>query len=139
MLDAAKDVLQPPEHVVLTERAWLFWPAIIKSRARDEWTENDLVVACQLAECQSDIASETILAREEGRTLTNDKGAKYLNPRHVVVQQLAATEMAYMRTLRMGGRIAGDSRNELNKRKIERDSRKVRGELEEENDGLLAR
>ena len=138
MVDAAQPDIAVPDCVVLTPSAEPFWVGVVRARARDEWTEVDLVVAGQLAQCQADMAEEDETLRLEGRVIKNDRGTPVMNPRTTVMEQLARREMALMRTLRMGGRIAGDTRDEAGKRKVERQSRKLRGELEEENDGLLA-
>jgi len=58
-----------------------------------------------------------------------------MNPRVTVMEQLTRREMALMRTLRMGGRIAGDMRDNVGSRMIERKSREIRSELVD--DGLL--
>lgn len=137
MVDAAKPDVEIPDYVTLTPSALPFWAGVVRARARDEWIDVDLVVAGQLAQCQADIAEEDAALRAEGRVIKNDRGTPVMNPRTTVMEQLARREMALMRTLRMGGRIAGDSRDEAGKRKIERQSRALRGELEEE-DGLLA-
>lgn len=138
MVDAAQPDLAVPDYVTLTASAVPFWAGVVRARARDEWTDVDLVVAAQLAQCQADIAEEDDALRCEGRVIKNDRGTPVMNPRTTVMEQLARREMALMRTLRLGGRIAGDSRDQAGKRKIERQSRKLRGELEEEDDGLLA-
>ncbi|MGZ8339132.1 MAG: TerS protein [Telluria sp.] len=138
MVDAAKPDIEIPNYVTLTASAMPFWAGVVRARARDEWIDVDLVVAGQLAQCQADIAEEDEALRLEGRVIKNDRGTPVMNPRTTVMEQLARREMALMRTLRMGGRIAGDSRDEAGKRKIENQSRKLRGELEEEDDGLLA-
>jgi hypothetical protein len=136
MVNAAKGDLQPPEHVKLREGDAPFWTGVVRARARDEWSEADLVVAAQLARCQADIEKEQVELDTEGTVVKNDRGTLVANPRVSVLEQLARREMALMRTLRMGGRIAGDARDESGKRKIERTARKVREELED--DGLLA-
>jgi hypothetical protein len=59
-----------------------------------------------------------------------------MNPRATVLEALARREMAFMRTLRMGGRIAGDTRDEAGRRQVASTARKVQRELEE--DALLA-
>jgi len=138
MVDASKPDVEIPECVVLTPSALPFWAGVVRARARDEWIEVDLVVAGQLAQCQADMAEEDAALRLEGRVIKNDRGTPVMNPRTTVMEQLARREMALMRTLRMGGRIAGDTRDEAGKRKVERQSRKLRDELEEEDDGLLA-
>ena len=136
MVDAAKTPIQPPAHVKLRDGDMAFWEGVVCARARDEWTTSDLVVAGQLARCQADIEKEQVSLDLEGSVVKNDRGTQVMNPRVQVLEQLARREMALMRTLRMGGRIAGDSRNELGKRKIEQQSRKLREELED--DELLA-
>ena len=138
MVNAAKPDVAIPEYVTLTPSAMPFWAGVVRARARDEWIDVDLVVAGQLAQCQADIAEEDEALRLEGRVIKNDRGTPVMNPRTTVMEQLARREMALMRTLRMGGRVAGDARDEAGKRKIENQSRKLRGELEEEDDGLLA-
>lgn len=136
MVNAAKGDLQPPAHVKLRDGDEPFWAAVVRARARDEWSEADLVVAAQLARCLHDIETEQVQLDIEGTVMKNDRGTLVANPRVSVLEQFARREMALMRTLRMGGRIAGDARDESGKRKIERTARKVREELED--DGLLA-
>jgi hypothetical protein len=136
MLDAAKGPLSVPAHISLRPDDLPFWRGVLRSRARDEWTDSDLVVAAQLARCQRDIESESSALYSETSVVTNLRGTVVMNARITVLEQLARREMALMRTLRMGGRIAGDARDESGKRKIERTSRKLREELAE--DELLA-
>lgn len=138
MLDAAKPDIEVPDWVTLTESAKPFWVGVVRARARDEWQDVDLVVAAQLAQCQADIAEEDEALRAEGRVLRNERGTPVMNPRTTVLEQLARREMALMRTLRMGGRVAGDARDEMGKRQVERGARKARAEVEAEGDGLLA-
>ena len=135
MANAAKADLAPPTYVVLTKSALPYFDAVVRARARDEWEECDLVVAGQLAQCMADMADEDAQLRIEGKVVKNEKGTQVMNPRTTVLEQLARREMALMRTLRMGGRVAGDTRDLVGARKVERQSRKVRKELE---DDLLA-
>ena len=136
MVNAAKDVIQVPAHVKLRDGDEVFWDGVVRARARDEWTETDLVVAAQLARCLHDIEKEQSLMDSEGTVIANDKGTMVVNPRVSILEQFARREMALMRTLRMGGRAAGAARDEAPARKIERQSRKLREELED--DELLA-
>ena len=136
MLNAAKDTIQVPAHVKLRDGDMVFWDGVVRARARDEWTETDLVVAGQLARCLHDIEDEQAALDTEGTVIKNDKGTPVVNPRVSVLEQFARREMALMRTLRMGGRAAGAARDEAPGRKIERQSREIRKELED--DELLA-
>lgn len=132
MLNAAQADLRPPSHVRLRDGDEPFWIGVVRARARDEWTETDLVVAAQLARCLHDIEREQLLLDAEGAVVQNDKGTQIVNPRVSVLEQYARREMALMRTLRMGGRIAGDTRDESGARKTERQSRKVKDEIQDE-------
>lgn len=133
MLNAAKEDLRPPGHVRLRNGDEPFWVGVVRARARDEWTETDLVVAAQLARCLHDIELEQLLLDSEGAVVTNDKGTQIVNPRVSVLEQYARREMALMRTLRMGGYTPDKEQRNLNSaRKTERQSRKVKDELADE-------
>lgn len=138
MVNAAQPDIEVPAWVTLTESARPFWIGVVRARARDEWQDVDLVVAAQLAQCQADIAEEDAQLRIEGRVVMNERKTQIMNPRTTVLEQLARREMALMRTLRMGGRVAGDARDEHGKRKLEHGARKARAQVEAEGDGLLA-
>lgn len=47
--------LPPPECVTLRKGDVTYWNAIVQSRARDTWTEPDLVLAGTMARAQADI------------------------------------------------------------------------------------
>jgi len=137
MVNAALPDIEVPSHILLSDEAMRFWGGITRARAREEWREVDLVVAAQLAECQALIEQESIELRTEGTIQTNDRGTKVENPRNRVIQNLATREMALMRTLLMGGKASGDPRSFAGARKTEASARKVRAELEDD-DELLA-
>ena len=126
----------PPEHVLMRAEDQPFWDAIILARATDEWIENDLVVAAQLARCQFDAETEAAQLAQEGTVLTCPNGKVIGNPRVVIVEKLIARELALMRALRMGGRFDCDARDSAGSRMIERKARQIRTELID--DELLA-
>lgn len=138
MLNAAKGAIVCPAHVRLREGDQPFWDGVVCARARDEWTEADLVVAAQLARCQADIERESITLDAEGTVATNERGTMVCNPRVSVLEQLARREMALMRTLRMGGAHTADPRHLMGQRKIERQSGELRKELEADDELLAA-
>ena len=136
MVATAKPMPAVPAHVRLRDTDLPFWDGILRARARDEWTDPDLVVAAQLARCQADIEREQQILEGESTVIENARGTSVMNPRVSVLEQLARREMALLRTLRMGGRVAGDARDEATRRKIERQAEALRAELDE--DELLA-
>lgn len=138
MVDAAMGPVDPPLHVRLRGDDLPFWNGIVRARARAEWTEVDLVVAAQLARCQCDIEKESEALDLEGTVVTNGRGTQVANARCAVLEQLARREMALLRTLRMGGRAAGDPRDEVGRRKIQQEAERIRQGMDDDEDNLLA-
>jgi hypothetical protein len=136
MLDVAKGPPEVPKHVRLRDDDKPFWDGILRARARDEWTDVDLVVAAQLARCQRDIETESALLEQEGTTTTNARSTPVMNPRVTVLEQLARREMALMRSLRMAGRTVGDPAIEAGRRHAQHRAEKLNEELRDEE--LLA-
>jgi hypothetical protein len=138
MVDVGMGQISPPAHVKLRDKDLPFWSDVIRARARDEWSPVDLVVAAQLARVQADIEQESELLDAEGSIVTNERGTQICNPRVSVLEQYARREMALMRTLRMGGRVAGDARDDAGRRRVQMQAEKARAEVEADEDSLLA-
>jgi len=145
MIKAAKNVAlgdpMPPAHVQISPGVMPDYLAIVRARARDEWSELDLIVAAQLAECIGKQREQDIQLVLEGDVIKNDKGTMVANPRVSILAQLAGRQMAYMRTLQMGGRLpgtAGDKRKKQGARALEHGARASKAEAAEEENELLA-
>lgn len=137
MVNAAAPEIEPPPHVRLRDKDRPFWSGIMASRARDEWSKNDLIVAAQLARCQADIETESEIVEIEGSVVENARGTQIMNPRHSVLEQMARRELALMRALAMTASNGGkDKGNTEAARKLQRESSGVRDELAD--DSLLA-
>ncbi|AVP57098.1 terminase [Pulveribacter suum] len=50
--NAAQGAIEPPAYVTLPGECRPFWQAIVTSRARDTWTDSDLVTAANMARVQ---------------------------------------------------------------------------------------
>jgi hypothetical protein len=133
---AASPLPECPSHVRLRDIDQPFWSDILRARAREEWTNADLVVAAQLSRCMADIEKESFSLEDEGSVLTNERGTKVMNPRHAVLEQLARREMALMRSLRIAGTATGDTRDLEKGRKLQRQAEAARDGITE--DDLLA-
>jgi len=130
----------PPSHLQISAEVMPDYLAIVRARARDEWSELDLIVAVQLAECIVKQREQDAMIAVEGDVVENAKGTLVANPRVAMLANLAGRQMAYMRTLQMGGRVpgtAGDKRKKQAGRQLERDARTAHGEAAKE-DSLLA-
>lgn len=137
-LAAASDLPAWPQHLRQQKGTQPFWEVIIRSRARAEWSENDLVIAAQLARTQLEIEVAAEQLETEGTVIENARGTPVMNPRQSVIEQLARRQFALMRSLQMSGAAGSGSRKEdLQKsRQLERQARETREELAE--DYLLA-
>jgi hypothetical protein len=134
--------IEPPSYVSVPEAARPFWDALIESRARSEWSKSDLIVAGQLARCQSEIEAQEEMLQAEGHVISNGRGTPVANPRQNILEQLARRQLACMRALQMGGTARGTRKEDLvNKRKLEREARGMKEDLTNEQNatrGLLA-
>jgi hypothetical protein len=103
MVAAASPLPACPAYIALRAQDVPFWEAILRARARDEWTESDLAVGAQLARCRADFETESRLLDGESSILTSDKGWAQANPRIGIIAELARRETMLMRSLRMAG------------------------------------
>ena len=58
--NAAQAPLDPPSYVTLPDPCRPFWNAIVTSRARDTWTDSDLVIAANMARVQHAIEAAPV-------------------------------------------------------------------------------
>jgi hypothetical protein len=138
MLSAAQPLPAPPEHVRLRTNDKPFWDAIMRARARDEWTDADLIAAAQLARCQSDIEAESLALESEGSVVENARGTQIMNPRHSVLEQLSRRQLALMRSLRISGSSTGERKEDLVKaRRLQQQAERALAEVTDD-DELLA-
>ena len=137
MANADLPPLIPPSHVPIPRDAMPYWFDIIAARAREDWNPVDLTTAAVLAKCQLSIREEEILLDHEGSVTADYLGKDQVNPRFKVVEMLNRRVMSLMRTLRMGGKAAGDARGFDAARQVEGEARQVAGEIGD-SDGLLA-
>ena len=87
--------LPPPKHVALRLGDKPFWDGIMKSRARDTWTEIDLCTAANLARTQADIERLQKELDEVGYLLENGK----VNPLAALVETLSKRVVSLARAL----------------------------------------
>lgn len=74
----AEPLPTPPQQ--LSEGALRYWRNIIESKRRSAWSDNDLLLACQLARDYDAIDTMTETLDAEGPVLTRPSGAKYQHP-----------------------------------------------------------
>lgn len=129
--------IEPPASVKLTAIDVPYWVAVTRSRARDEWSEADLIHAANMARCMRQIEAEQGLLDEEGSIIRNDKGTPIMNPRQSVLRELSGRAMALTRILGMSAASKTDKRDTAQGRKLERKARETAAELQSEAD-LLA-
>lgn len=93
--NAALGPLQPPAHILLRDCDRPFWDAIVTARARDTWTDVDLIHAANLSRCQADVVRLQREVDEEGDMLEG----LILNPKHKLIETLSRRAVALSRML----------------------------------------
>ena len=130
---AAAGDIPPPSFMALRDGDVPFWNAVTRARARDEWTEADLIAAVELAQTMADTAAERALLSTEGSVLTNERGTPVANPRFSVLQSLAQRQMALRRALQLQPTVNGKTARDMaRKRETERRAREVQAGIEAE-------
>ena len=65
--NAALPPIEPPAYETLPETCKPFWDAIITSRARDTWTQSDLVTAANMARVQHALETAPVGSDEHAK------------------------------------------------------------------------
>ena len=108
MLKSGVKIL-PPEFEPLEECDLPYWEAVVRARARAEWTDENRIVAAKLARAMADEKRIVLELRREGDLIENGRGTMVVNPKHSLVEQLARRVMAWRKALGLDARA--DSRS----------------------------
>ncbi len=131
---AQAGVIKPPAHVAMRAGDMPFWNDIIRARAREMWTDIDLVMAANLARCLADVEKLNGELDKEGPTVKNQKGTSIANPKFLAITQLTDRMMRLMRLLHVHpAATAGRAADEGNAMRAERAAEETLA-----NDGLSA-
>jgi hypothetical protein len=122
----------------LTEPELVLYADIMLSRARDDWKESDLYFAADLARCLFDLDREQRQLRGEDSVIELNSGARIENPRIKIISRYRSEAAALARTLQIGGRTITDARTLEKARALEQKARETAGQIEAEDNALLA-
>lgn len=128
--NAYLDDIPPPASVKLRPTDLPIWVAIVRARARDEWSDIDLHHAANLTRCLADIERISAELVKDGDTLTNDRGTRTVNPKHAILETLSRRGVALTRLLHLHAQaMMPDARKRLPARQAEQDARAARAAL----------
>lgn len=136
--NAVAPPLQPPAFKQLTESEMVLFADIVLCRARDDWKESDLYFAADLARCLYDLDREQQILRGEDSVIELNSGARIENPRIKIISRYRSEAAALARTLQIGGRTITDARTLEKARALEQKARETAGQIEAEDNALLA-
>ena len=137
MQAAAAGAIDPPEHVHLREGDRPDWDAVVRARARDSWTDSDLILAGNLARCNADIERLQKEITAEGDLIENGRGTKVINPKHSLLETLSRRAVALSRMLQVHAQATqGDSRDQGKRATKQREAEQVISRL---GDDLIPR
>lgn len=152
-VDGAVDALQnaylediaPPETVKLRADDLPIWTAIMRARARDEWSDIDLHHAANLTRCLADIERISAELAIEGDTVVNDRGTQCVNRKHDILETLSRRGVSLTRLLHLHAQaLMPDARKRLPARQDEQEARAAKAALAthdgagDDRDDLLA-
>lgn len=124
--------VEPPAYVRMRPGDEDFWKAIVRARARAEWTESDLVHAANLARCMADIERIAGELESEPDIVENARGTPVPNPKHALQETLSRRAMSLTRILQMQSASSGKQEDKAKARAAERSARDVARALEDE-------
>lgn len=117
--NAAAGPIEPPASVTLREGDRPFWDAVVTSKARDNWTDVDLVTAAQLARAQADIERLQQQVDTEGYVIDGR-----INPAAQLVETLSKRAIALTRVLQVHAlATVGRSADTVKANQLERQAR----------------
>ena len=135
MQAASSGPIKPPASVHLRDGDQPYWDAIVRARAKDSWTDSDLIMAGNLARCLATIEKLQREIDAEGDIITNDRGTPVINPRHTLLETLSRRAVSLSRSLQVHAHATqGDSRDQGKKATKQRQAEKV---IEEQDDDDL--
>lgn len=132
---AALGPLPPPEHITLRACDRPFWDAIVQARARDTWTEPDLILAGQMARAQADIERLNSDIERIGPIITAANGQPIISAEVKLQELLTRRVMALARMLHVHAEATvGESRDGAKSLANERQAR-----ADHDDDDLIPR
>ena len=138
MAAVTKKQHMPPSHMRLPEGWQHYWFGIMDTRALDDWTNPELVLAANLCKLNCIIENHEALLEEAEEAIMYDcLGKTMINPRATYVEKLHTRKLALMRALRIGGLAAGRKEELVAGRVLEGAARKL-AQDEDDPHGLLA-
>lgn len=96
---AAQGDIKPPAHVTLRDGDLPYWTAVVRARAREVWTDADLIHAGNLARCMADIERLQTEIGAEGDVIENARGTPVANPKHALLEVLSRRAIAITRLI----------------------------------------
>ncbi|NLY35289.1 MAG: TerS protein [Alcaligenaceae bacterium] len=116
--NAAKPPIEPPACINLRPADRPFWDRIVSSKARDNWTEIDLVTAGHLARAQADIEILQQQIDSDGYVVDGK-----VNPAAQMLETLSKRTIALTRVLQVHAlATVGRSADTVNAAKLEREA-----------------
>lgn len=130
---AAQKPIEPPK--LLNENEMMYWVAITRARAREDWTEIDLYHAWNLAKLQWLIEQSHAEIDEQGMTVVNSKGTQIDNPAFSRLEKLTRLALSLSTKLHVHAEATvGKSEDSANQATKQREAQQVMNDM----DGLIA-
>lgn len=111
--NAAQAPIEPPAYVTLPDGCKPFWDAIITSRARDTWTDSDLVTAANMARVQYALESAQVGGEEHAKLTRLSLALSRSLSVHTTATVGRAANMVGAATAERNARVDADADDDL--------------------------
>uniref|UniRef100_UPI0035CA58EC hypothetical protein n=1 Tax=uncultured Sphingomonas sp. TaxID=158754 RepID=UPI0035CA58EC len=135
MAAATRD-LSPPKHLKIRRGDLPFWDAVIKERAKSEWTDADLAVAANLTRAMADAERIATMTVDAGGHVQIEDVVKSIE----LSDKLARRIVTLRRALGMDNRAKNGEQRDVDRRREH--AKGIEGghnPMADDGDGLLAR
>jgi hypothetical protein len=121
---AAMGPLPPPDYIKLRPCDLPYWEAIMLARARETWTEVDLISAATMARSLADMERLQADVEREGDTITAGNGNPIINPKVKLLETLSRRTVSFARFLHVHAiATVGRPEDAAKANELERESR----------------
>jgi hypothetical protein len=121
---AALGPLPPPAFIKMRDCDMPYWEAIMLARARDTWTEIDLITATTMAKSLADMERLQADVEVEGETITAGNGNPIINPKVKLLETLSRRTVSFARFLHVHAiATVGRPEDAAKANELERESR----------------
>lgn len=133
----ATKVIEPPAHIVMEERALVYFHEMIAEKAKADWSEHEISLCALLARSIAELDYNQERMQKEGSMVKNKSGDIVANPRQKIITNLYDKIATMRRSIGIYSMAAGGKKFDVLKRQML--AREMEKDFMSIDDDLMAR